>query len=460
MSDKLSLLATAGLVRTKKISPVELTQTCLARIEQLNSKLNAFITITAEEALKQARAAESEIQHGQWRGPLHGIPIALKDVFDTARVRTTAASASFENRVPNEDAAAVTRLQDAGAVMLGKTNLHEFAYGGSTMISHFGVVRNPWAVERIAGGSSSGSAAAVASGMCYAALGSDTAGSIRQPSAFCGVVGLKPTYGRISMRGMLPLAWSYDHAGPITNTVADAAAVLQVIAGYDSNDITSRDVPVPDYTAALDHDVRSLRLGVPRRHFYENLDLEIEACVKDAIKLLGGLTANTREIEVPVHSDDPAKKAEAYAYHAELIARSPQLYHPETLRRIQSGASVSAVDYIKARHELEQLRCDVEHVFEDVDAIITPTVPIPPPVIEELTREPGKLREVEIATLRNTRPFNVLGLPTISMPCGFTGAGLPVGLQISAAPWREDILLALAHAYEGATDWHKRSPQL
>jgi aspartyl-tRNA(Asn)/glutamyl-tRNA(Gln) amidotransferase subunit A len=460
MSDKLNLLAAAGLVRTKKASPVELTRACLRRIEQLNPKLNAFITITAEHALKQAQAAESEIHRGHWRGPLHGIPISLKDIFDTAGVRTTAASALFENRVPREDAAVVARLKDAGAVFLGKTNLHEFAYGGSTMISHFGAVRNPWAPEHIAGGSSSGSATAVASGMCYAALGSDTAGSIRQPSAFCGVVGLKPTYGRVSMRGMLPLAWSYDHAGPITNRVADAAAMLQASAGYDPNDITSRDVPVPDYAAALDLDVRTLRLGIPRRHFFENLDSGVASCVDEAIELLVGFTAGPREVELPVHSDDPAKKAEAYAYHAELVAKNPQLYHPETLRRIQSGASIAAVDYIKARRELEQLRRDVEHVFAEVDAIVTPTVPVPPPTIEELTRERGNLREVEIATLRNTRPFNVLGLPTISVPCGFTNVGLPVGLQISAAPWREDVVLALAHAYEQATEWHKRSPQL
>ena len=460
MSECLSLLATADLVRAKKVSPVELTQACLERIEQLNPKVNAFITVTAEQALEQARAAESEIQRGKWRGSLHGIPIALKDVFDTAGVRTTAASALFETRIPDKDASVVTRLKSAGAVLVGKTNLHECAYGGSTMISHFGMVRNPWALERIAGGSSSGSAVAVATGMCFAALGSDTAGSIRQPSAFCGVVGLKPTYGRVSVQGMIPLAWSFDHAGPITKTIQDAAAVLQVVAGYNCDDITSCDRSVPDYALQLGQNIRALRLGLARRWFFDNLDPEIESRVNEAVKLLAAMSAGIREIDVPVHSDDPVKKAEAYAYHAEFVAASSQLYHPETLRRIQNGASVTASEYIHARRELDTVRRNVEAMFNEVDAILTPTVPLSPPVINDVAQKPASLREVEIATLRNTRPFNVLGLPTISVPCGFTSAGLPVGLQITAAPWREDVVLALAYAYEQATEWHKRSPQL
>src|SRR5579884_3783773 len=455
-----TLLEAAVLVCAKRVSPVELTRECLARIDDLNPTLNAFITVTRDQALEQARMAEAEIQSGHWRGPLHGIPVALKDVFDTAGVRTTGASKLFENRVPTEDAAAVLRLKEAGAVLMGKTTLHEFAYGGSTMISHFGVVRNPWDQNRIAGGSSSGSAVAVASGMCYAALGSDTAGSIRQPSAFCGVVGLKPTYGRVSMRGTLPLAVSYDYAGPMTRTVQDAAAVLQVLAGYDRDDITSRDLSAGDYAAALDRDISSLRLGVARQYFFDGADPEIAAAVNQAIELLHGMTADLREIEVPVYSDDPAKKAEAYAYHAEFVAKSPELYDPETLRRIQNGASVTAPEYIAARRQLERIRRDAECLFETVDAILTPTVVVPPPIMDDLAREPTKLRDVEIVTLRNTRPFNVLGLPTISVLCGFTRAGLPVGLQITAAPWREEIVLALAHKCQQATDWHTRAPQI
>ena len=459
MSARITLREAAGLVRAKKVSPVDLVRECLAQIEKFNCTFNAFITVTGEQALEQAKAAEAEIQRGYWRGPLHGIPIALKDVFDTAGVRTTGASKLFENRIPTEDAAAVQRLKDAGAVLVGKTNLHEFAYGGSTMVSNFGVVRNPWVPERIAGGSSSGSAVAVATGMCYAALGSDTAGSIRQPSAFCGVVGLKPTYGRVSMRGMLPLAWSYDHAGPISRTVEDAAVVLQAVAGYDRDDVTSRDIPVPDYTV-LNLAAGRLRLGIARRYFFDNLDPEIAAAVDDALKMLRQISAEVRDIEVPVYRDDPAKKAEAYAYHAELVAKSPELYNPETLRRIQSGASVTTAEYITARRQLARIRRDAECLFETVDAILTPTVVIPPPKIDNLAREPAKLRDVEIITLRNTRPFDVLGLPTISVPCGFAKAGLPIGLQITSAPWREDVVLALAHRYEQETEWHKRSPQV
>src|SRR5579864_1264179 len=297
MPEQHTVVAAAAALRDGKLSPVELIRECLARIDQLNPTLNAFITVTADQALDQARTAEAEIQRGNWRGPLHGIPIALKDVFDTAGVRTTGASRLFENRVPTEDAAAVHRLKDAGAVLIGKTNLHEFAYGGSTMVSHFGVVRNPWATDRIAGGSSSGSAVAVATGMCYAALGSDTAGSIRQPSSLCGLVGMKPTYGRVSMRGMLPLAWSYDHAGPITRTVADAAVVLQATAGYDRDDVTSRDIPVSDYTAALNLQTGPLRLGVARRYFFDGIDTEIDRAVADAIDLLSGITAELREVD-------------------------------------------------------------------------------------------------------------------------------------------------------------------
>src|SRR5581483_3549662 len=289
---------------------------------------------------------------------------------------------------------------------------------------------NPWALERIAGGSSSGSAVAVATGMCFAAIGSDTAGSIRQPSAFCGVVGLKPTYGRVSMQGMIPLAWSFDHAGPITKTVEDAAAVLQVIAGYDPDDINSCDRPVPEYALQLGQNIRTLRLGVARRGFFENVDPEIDSQVNEAVNLLATMSADIREIDVPVPSDDPVKKAEAYAYHSEFISASPQLYDPETVRRIQNGASVTTSEYIHARRVLDTVRRNVEAMFKEVDAILTPTVPISPPVINDLAQNPASLRDVEIATLRNTRPFNVLGLPTISVPCGFTSADLPIGLQI------------------------------
>src|SRR5438309_490857 len=262
-------------VRRRLISPVELTKDCLHKIEKLNPGLNAFITVTAESALAEARAAEAEIQASHWRGPLHGIPIALKDLIDTTGVKTTAASALFKDRVPSEDAEIVRHLKAAGAVFLGKHNLHEFAYGGSSVVSYFGAVHNPWNAEHIAGGSSGGSAAAVAAGLCYAAIGTDTAGSIREPAALCGCVGIKPTYGRVSARGVIPLSWSLDHIGPLTATVADAAVVLQAIAGYDPLDACSADVPVSDYASALGEGTKSLRIGVPRAHFCEDLDDEV-----------------------------------------------------------------------------------------------------------------------------------------------------------------------------------------
>ncbi len=281
-----SIVETGELLRKREVSPVELTRDCLAEIERLNPTLNAFITVTAEFALAQARAAEAEILRGHWRGPVHGIPLALKDLIDTAGIRTTAASALFKDRIPAEDAEIVRRLKNAGAVLLGKQNLHEYAYGGSSMISYYGEVHNPWDPARIAGGSSGGSAASAAAGLCYGAIGTDTAGSVREPAALCGIVGLKPTYGRVSVRGVIPLSVSLDHIGPITRTVSDAAAMLQVIAGYDAKDVSSmKNVPVPDYLEAS-RGSNPARIGVPRRFFYEELDPEVASAVEKALDTL------------------------------------------------------------------------------------------------------------------------------------------------------------------------------
>jgi aspartyl-tRNA(Asn)/glutamyl-tRNA(Gln) amidotransferase subunit A len=448
------------LLRGRKISPVELTQVCLDRIQRFNPRLNAFITVTADAALAQAREAEAQIQKGQWRGPLHGIPLALKDIFDTAGVRTTAASALFQDRVPTEDSEVVRRLKEAGAVLLGKLNMHEFAYGGSSVISFFGPVRNPWSTEHVAGGSSSGSAVAVAAGLCYGAIGSDTGGSIRQPSADCGTVGLKPTYGRVSTRGVIPLSWSYDHVGPITRTVKDAMLMLQVLAGYDPGDATTADVPVPDYSAALARRPEALRVGVPRAHFFEKLDPEVEAAITTALSEIGKLAASIQEVEMPASNDTTILRAEAYAYHFDNIKKSPELYQPETLRRIRSAEDITTVAYIKARRKVDEYRRTISKIFGTVDVLITPTSPVPPFKIAELLANLDDLRTKEILMLRNTRPFNILGLPTISVPCGFTKSGLPIGMQITAAPWAEANVLKLAQAYEQQTTWHSRRPNL
>jgi aspartyl-tRNA(Asn)/glutamyl-tRNA(Gln) amidotransferase subunit A len=462
----LSLSAVSQLLRQKTVSPVELTQACLARIEALNPALNAFITVTPESALAAAHSAEAQIARGRWKGPLHGIPIAVKDLLDTAGIRTTAASALFKDRVPAEDAEVVRRLRAAGAILLGKLNMHELAFGGSSAISYFGAVRNPWDVAYSPGGSSGGSAAAVAAGLCYAALGSDTGGSIREPAAYCGIVGLKPTYGRVSTRGAIPLSWSLDHIGPITRTVSDAALMLQVIAGYDSQDPGSLDLPVPDYVTDIAASTSALRLGILKDYFYEKLHPDIEAAMQNALAVLESLTYSVQEV-APFATDGTYASvmnpyvaifsAEAYEFHKDYIAKSPELYQPLTLKRLRAGADVTMSTYIHSRRQLEQIRHAVVRRFDDVDLLITPTTTVPPFKLTELS-DPNGARQMELQMLHNTRPINLLGLPTISVPCGFTAARLPIGLQISGPPGAEANVLRLAHAYERAAGWGKIKP--
>jgi aspartyl-tRNA(Asn)/glutamyl-tRNA(Gln) amidotransferase subunit A len=454
----LSLREAAEQIRKRKVSPVELTTACLARISQTNPALNAFITITAESALQQAHEAEAEVMRGKWRGPLHGVPIALKDLFDTAGVKTTAGSGVFKDRVPTEDAEVVRRLKAAGAVLLGKTNMQEFAFGGTSIVSYFGAVHNPWELGHIAGGSSGGSAAALAAELCYGALGSDTAGSVRLPASICGIVGLKPTYGLVSIRGVIPLSWSLDHVGPMGRTVADTALLLQVIAGYDEKDTTSEPMNVPDYSQALTAKVSSLRIGAPREFFFADLDPEIDAAMKEALSVLGKLTAGIRDVDLPANNmetlRDVVRAAEAYAYHREYVNKTPELYQPLTLKRIQAGANVSTPSYIQGRRDLAQVRRTAAKWLESVDLLVTPTIPIPPAAISDPHAD-DILPEV-----RNTSPFDVNGWPAISLPCGFTRQGLPIGLQIIGPHGGEAVVFQLAHAYEQATEWHKRRPQL
>jgi len=455
-----NLYEAAQQIRRKKISPVELTRACLERVERLNARLNAFITVTAEQAMAQARALEAEIAGGKWRGPLHGIPVGLKDLYDTAGIKTTCASAIFADRVPAEDAEVVGRLKQAGAVLVGKQNMHEFAYGSTSVPSHYGAVHNPWNGGRIAGGSSGGSAAAVAAGMCFAAMGSDTGGSIRQPAAFCGITGLKPTYGRVSTRGMVPLSWSLDHAGPLCRSAVDAALVLEAIAGYDALDPASLDRAVDGYSLAARGKTAALRAGVVRKPFFEQLDPEIEAAVNAAIGVIAKLTAGVEEAELPAFARLPIAPAEAYTFHLPYYSRTPELYQPMTRQRIESGAGVSTTAYIEARRELDRLRRSVAGSFARFDVLITPTSPLNPVTIDE-----GAVPEVPPPggvprLLRNTQPFDVFGIPAISIPCGFTRDGMPIGLQIAGPPFGESKVLALAHACQQATDWHTRRPSL
>jgi len=456
----LTLKRASQLLRSKTLSPVELTQACLKRIERYNSALNAFITVTGKPALAAAHEMEAELRRGKWRGPLHGIPIALKDNIDTVGIRTTAASELFKDRVPAEDAEVVRRLRDAGVIILGKLNLHEFAYGGSSSVSYFGPVHNPWVLDRVSGGSSGGSGAATAAGLCFGSLGTDTGGSIRNPACCCGIVGFKPTYGRVSNRGVLPLSWTLDHVGPICRTVEDAAMMLGAIAGYDKLDPSSADTPVPDYSSAFKMQASKLRLGIPRTPFFEGLDPEIAKAVEAAIEVLRKLGANVGEVTLPseglslLEIYTRVRSVDAYTYHQHWITESPAKYQTSTRERIiQNAAGVTAAAYAEARHQIELLRTEIKKTFASVDLLITPTMPNPPVLITEGANQ-------STVYLRNTSPFNVLGLPAISVPCGFTTAGLPIGLQISGAPFAESTVLSLAQAYERETDWHTRHPKL
>ncbi len=458
----LSLQQVSDLLRKKTVSPVDLTQECLKRIDRLNPILNVFITVDRDGALAQARAAEAELRQGKWRGPLHGVPLALKDNIDTAGIRTTAASGVFANRVPTEDAEVVRRLKGAGAVILGKLNMHEFAFGGTSVTSFFGAVHNPWNVEHIAGGSSGGPAAAVAAGLCYGSLGTDTAGSVRIPASFCGVVGFKGTYGLVSNRGVIPMRPSLDHVGPLTRSVTDTPLLLQTLAGYDAEDVTSANVRVPNFAEEMRAHKGPFRLGVARMFFFDGLDPDIAKAVEQALVVLKQLGNQEQDVTLPEAANLPvgATGAEVYAFHAQYMARSPELYQKETLDRLRPTAEVSAASYFEARQSIERLRREVQKVFTSVDLVVTPTTPIPPHTIPEADREEREMiANKQLSQLtRNTLPFDVYGLPTITVPCGFTHDGLPIGLQISGPPWGEAQVLRLAQAYEQATDWNRRPP--
>ena len=407
-----SLAAVSARVKAREVSPVELVQECLNRIDRYDAAINSFISVYAEEAIELARDAEQEIVHGRWRGPLHGIPVAVKDLIDIAGKTTTAASALFVDNVANEDADVVKALRGAGAIILGKNNLHEFAYGGSGIISHFGVVRNPKDTARITGGSSSGSAAAVAEGFCYAAIGTDTAGSIRLPAACCGVVGLKPAFGRVSAQGVVPLSWSYDHVGPIARTVEDAALVYGALMG------SWKKAESP----------RKMRIGVAREFFFDGVAPEIASEVEAAIERLSEQGHSIREVKVPVNEDRTVSSAESWEYHKQFMDKA-ELYQPQTLQRIRAGEKYTAPEVEAKREELKRLRASAVELIRDVDVIVTPTVPIAPPVLAELETYPEKLRPTELLMLRNTRPWNVYGVPAISVPCGGWAALQIAGLK-------------------------------
>jgi len=454
----LTLAEASERIRSGAVSPTDLVSACLARIEVYNPKLNAFITVTAESARARAKMLEAERGAGKLRGPLHGIPIALKDNIDTAGVRTTAASAVFDDRVPEEDAEVTRRLEAAGAIVLGKLNLHEFAMGGTSATSYFGPVRNPWALDRSPGGSSGGSAAAVAADLCYGALGTDTGGSIRTPASYCGIVGLKPTYGLVSIRGIIPLVLSLDHCGPMTRTVEDAALLLNALAGYDRLDIASVEHGVEDYVAALRQPVAGFRLGIARAPFFDHLDADVAKAVDDALEVLAKLTSSARDVVLPPASG-LSLGSEVYAYHEELFERMSSRYMIPTRRGLKEDSEAKAAPYIQSRWKLESLRRTIDDSFADVDLVVLPTRRRTPRTIDAAIEreESEKVRNPE---LENTGAFNVYGIPAVSVPCGFTSAGLPVGLMIAGPRFSEGRVLALAHAFERATSWHEKKPPL
>lgn len=446
----MTLKQASDAIRQRKLASAELTRACLARIQKVQPVLNAFITITGEQAMAQAEALDTEIKAGKWRGPLHGVPIALKDNIDTAGIRTTAASELFKDRVPTEDAEVARRLKAAGAVLLGKLNLHEFAYGGTSAVTYFGPVHNPWNPSLTPGGSSGGPGAAVAAGMCFGSIGTDTAGSIRIPASYCGIVGMKPTYGRVSIRGIIPISWSLDHAGPMCRTVEDAALMLNVIAGYDPEDTTTIDMPVPNYVRALRQPTSRLRIGIPRRPYFENLNSDVGKAIDAALGVFAKLTAGMMDVELPTVGPLPVMAAEAYAYHEEWITKTPELYEPPIRAALQNAANIKTETYIHGLRELARIRREMRGAFGNVDVLVLPTMADPPFKIEV-----GLSRNV---SARNTSPFDAYGIPVISIPCGFTRDGLPVGVQIAGAPWAETTVLALAEAYEQATGWQNHHP--
>ena len=449
--------AAAASLRARKISSVELTHACVARIEALDPTLVAFIARTFESALADAKRADQELARGVDRGPFQGIPVTLKDLYDSAGVATTAGSRIFADNVAKADSAVTARLREGGAVLLGKTNLHEWAFGVTNQNPHFGNAKNPHDTARIPGGSSGGSAIAVAAGMCAVSLGSDTGGSIRIPAALCGISGLKPTYGRISLRGVVPLAWSLDHAGPLARTVRDLAITLGQLAGYDPADPGCADVPVNDYLTELEAGAKDLRVLIPTNHFFDGVDPEVAGAVREAAHSLESLGARIQEDTLPhielVAAQRAIINADAAAFHREHVRDRSGDIGPDVLERLRFAETITSVDLARARRDREVLRRAWSLLLRDFDVILTPT-----------TRSAATAREGQDAVAAagrltaNTSPFNLTGLPALSVPCGFTRNGLPIGLQLAAGPWREAVLLRAARAYERATDWHRRYP--
>lgn len=455
----LTIRDAGDLIKTRQVSPVELTQALLDRIEFLDGDLRSYVTLTADEALLNAEEAELEIRNGDYRGPLHGIPLAHKDLYDTKGVRTTGQSKVLEDRVPTKNATVIQRLQDAGSILLGKLAMFEFAMGGPET-SLFDQAKNPWNLEYVTSGSSSGSAAAVAAGLTLGSLGSDTGGSIRGPASYCGIVGLKPTYGRVSRCGVLPLSWSLDHCGPMTWTVEDAAIMLQVIAGYDPNDLSSSPIPVDNYVDALRVDVKDLVIGVPMDYCFDsesNIDGEIIGVVEGALKQLERLGARVEHVNIPSLEYAPLANnvimlSEAFAYHLPNLKAQPQNYGEAFIKRLYMGGLFTANDYVEAQRIRSLITKEIGAVFENCHLIAMPTS----------NTVPVRLNDYKSDSWLHgpsfTAPFNQTGMPAISVPCGFTQSGLPIGLQLAGKPFDEMTVLRAAYTYQQHQGLHLQRP--
>lgn len=459
---ELSLTEVAAAIRSGKATSTQVVQACLARIEVYDPKLDAFITVMKNPALAAAAQLDAEQKAGKLRGPLHGVPIAIKDNIDTAGTLTTGGSALFEDRVPEVDAPVVASLVAAGAIVIGKTNLQEFAMGGGET-SYYGPSRNPWNLAHNTGGSSSGSGAALAARLSYGALGTDTGGSVRMPASYCGIVGLKPTYGLVPIRGILPLVLSLDHCGPMARTVADCALMLNSMAGYDRLDITSREHPREDYVAALKQPVSGFRIGLPPSYF-DGLDPEVAAAVGEAVAVLARLTRGTVDAKLPSVTSRPnlGSLGELLAYHEQYVKNAAAKYMLPERRRLETALAnpPKAADYIRAKWDLELLRRTIDDAFADYDLVVCPTQRIVAPTLDELITRAHSTTPMNPLVTSNCSPFNIFGLPSISLPCGYSKSGLPIGLMISGPTFADGKVLALAQAYEQATQWHLRKPPL
>ncbi len=458
----------AELIQRGEASPVQIVEACLERIERLNPRLNAFISVTGNQALAQAREAEREISGGHYRGPLHGIPYAPKDIFATQGIRTTNGSRVTADWIPDFDSTVIARLNEAGAILLGKLNLHEFAIG-SVVDSGFGPARNPWDLEYSPGGSSSGSGAALAAQLVPLSIGTDTGGSVRWPAAYSGVVGLKPTYGRVSRFGVTALSWTLDHVGPMTRSVADAAAMLQVMAGYDEKDPTSAEEEVPEYASALDADIRGLRVGVPTNYFFEHTDPQIERAVRSAIQQLAELGAELVDVQIPhiqyASGGTVIMRVEAACFHQKRLREDAHRLDPEVRERLEMAHFYSAIDYVQAQRSRTLLMEDMKAVFEKCEVMAIPASPQLASKLEPDSSEqssPASGPQAGPPTLQHARLGNMTGQPAICLPCGFsTGPPkLPIGIMLYARAFDELSLFRAGHAYQAVTQWHRQRPPI